>query len=113
MHLEQRTVGDVLVVKVLQKRVDLETAPVLRQRLREAIDGGAMRIVLDLEAVGFIDSSGLGAIVSALKALGGAGGLAISGACGNVRDTLRLTRMDRMVAVVATEAEAVAALTAT
>jgi anti-sigma B factor antagonist len=110
MHIDQETKQGVTIVTVLQDRVDLETAPVLKGRLREAIDGGARRLILDLEAVGFIDSSGLGAVVSALKALGDAGRLAIAGAHGNVRDTLRLTRMDRIVPVFATQAEAIAEL---
>jgi anti-sigma B factor antagonist len=110
MRIEQHTTSQVLILKLIQARVDLETAAVLKTRLRESIAAGATRVLLDLDAVSFIDSSGLGAIISALKALGGAGGLAISGAHGSVRDTLRLTRMDRIVPVVETEAEGVAEL---
>lgn len=110
MQLDRRAQGDVLILKVLQSRLDLEGAPAMKQVLREAIDGGSLRIVLDLEAVTFLDSSGLGAIISGLKALAGRGTLVLSGARGNVQDTLRLTRMDRVFLLYPSEAEAVAAL---
>jgi anti-sigma B factor antagonist len=52
--------------------------------------------VLDLSGVEFVDSSGLGAIVSCLKRLGPRGSLAIAGAQGSVQRLFTLTRMDRV-----------------
>lgn len=47
--------------------VDIYTAPKLRERLVELIDAGNDRIVVDLEGVGFMDSTGLGSLVAGLK----------------------------------------------
>lgn len=49
--------------------VDLASVPRLRAELTQLVDGGARRITLDLEEVEFIDSSGLGVLVGALRLL--------------------------------------------
>jgi anti-sigma B factor antagonist len=49
--------------------VDVASSPALRARISELIDDGAERIVLDVGEMSFIDSSGLGVLVGALKRL--------------------------------------------
>jgi anti-sigma B factor antagonist len=62
--------NNVLVVHVAEKRVDASKAPVFKDEMTKCIDSGQNQIVLDLSGVDFIDSSGLGAIVSCLKRIG-------------------------------------------
>jgi anti-sigma B factor antagonist len=47
--------------------VDLYTAPRLREQLDEAIESGSQRLIVDLSELDFIDSTGLGVLVGALK----------------------------------------------
>jgi anti-sigma B factor antagonist len=54
--------------------VDVYTAPRLRERLVEIVDGGSRKVVVDLGRVDFLDSTGLGVLVGALKRLRATGG---------------------------------------
>jgi anti-sigma B factor antagonist len=56
------------IVKV-QGEVDVATSPRLRSELHALLEQGARTIVLDLGAMSFIDSSGLGVLVGVLKRL--------------------------------------------
>jgi anti-sigma B factor antagonist len=47
--------------------VDVYTAPQFRERLIQLVDQGQRRIVVDLEGVEFLDSTGLGVLVGGLK----------------------------------------------
>ncbi|KAB1160996.1 STAS domain-containing protein [Micromonospora sp. DSM 115977] len=73
LSLATRTVGEHTVLEV-GGEVDVYTAPRLRERLLELIDGGARHVVVDLGRVDFLDSTGLGVLVGALKRLRAAGG---------------------------------------
>ncbi|UIJ70430.1 STAS domain-containing protein [Aurantimonas sp. HBX-1] len=86
----------VRVVRVAGKRIDAARAPEFRSEMNALIDEGPHQIVLDLEGVDFVDSSGLGAIVSGLKRLGPRGDLAIAAASGSVARLFALTRMDKV-----------------
>jgi anti-sigma B factor antagonist len=58
--------GDVTVVHVAGE-IDVYTAPVLRERLDEQISAGRRHLVVDLQGVTFMDSTGLGVLVGRLK----------------------------------------------
>ncbi|MFT4262817.1 MAG: STAS domain-containing protein [Nocardioides sp.] len=47
--------------------IDVYTAPRLRDKLTEIVDAGSYRVVVDLEKVDFLDSTGLGVLVGGLK----------------------------------------------
>jgi anti-sigma B factor antagonist len=68
MELDIRTKHDADVCTVtLDGEIDVYTAPVLKEELVSILQGGCTHVILDLEKVGFIDSSGLGVLVSALR----------------------------------------------
>jgi anti-sigma B factor antagonist len=99
MNITEELQGDVLILRVSEGRLDAAKAPALRDALLQQIDAGHSQIVLDLSATEFMDSSGLGALVSAVKRMGSRGTLAIAGAQGAVTRLFTLTRMDRVFAL--------------
>ena len=100
----------VAVVAPTVRRLDASVAPAFKQAVVAVIEGGEQRLVLDLSSVEFLDSSGLGAMVSILKALGGKGAVAVCGAQGAVLALFKLTRMDKVFTLFATRADAVAGI---
>jgi anti-sigma B factor antagonist len=64
--VESRQEGAWTVVDV-QGEVDMFTAPKLRERLVETVDQGHHKIVVNLQGVSFMDSTGLGTLVGGLK----------------------------------------------
>lgn len=110
MQLKHNNVEDVLIVRPLEKRIDASTATEFKQKMNEWIDSGNRRIVLNLSEVDFIDSSGLGAIISGFKKIGNNGNLVICVVKESVMSLFRLTRMNRVFDIYASENEALEAL---
>ncbi|MCY7413446.1 MAG: STAS domain-containing protein [Salinibacterium sp.] len=98
MDISVKTVGhDVAIVKVVGK-LNVVSSPALRQIVAGAVSDGHSRIVVDLREVDFMDSSGLGAMISGLKAARNVGGdLKITGANDQVKLVLQLTNMERVL----------------
>jgi anti-sigma B factor antagonist len=58
---------DGTTVLTVRGEVDIYTAPRLRERMIELVSQGRHQIVVDLEQVEFLDSTGLGVLVGGLK----------------------------------------------
>jgi len=79
-------------------RIDLISAAEIKQRLSEAVEQGRPRLIVDLGDVSFIDSSGLGALISGLKVARAAGGyLRIARPNSQARLILELTTLHRVL----------------
>jgi anti-sigma B factor antagonist len=66
LSLENGAVGERMVIAV-GGEIDVYTAPKLRDRLVELINSGHYHLIINLEGVDFLDSTGLGVLVGALK----------------------------------------------
>lgn len=94
MHISSTSDDGTQIVTVHETRIDASVAIRFKDRLREETRDGDGRVVLDLSKVDFVDSSGLGAIVAAMKQLGTDRRLDLSGLTENVDKVFRLTRMN-------------------
>jgi anti-sigma B factor antagonist len=114
MNIQFKSVQGVLVVQILDRRIDAFEAPALKAEVGARMDAGAVRVVLDLGAVELIDSSGLGAILFLCKkATRPTGGFALCSCRSTVLDLMKITRMERVFTFLPGEAEAVASLVGT
>lgn len=73
LSLKSRTQGPFHVIEV-GGEVDVYTAPKLRESIVSAVDEGHNRLVVDVEKVDFLDSTGLGVLVGSLKRARSEGG---------------------------------------
>jgi anti-sigma B factor antagonist len=80
--------------------VDAHTAPRLREGLRELLDQGRYRIIVDAERVEFMDSTALGVLVSGMKrATDHEGTLALVCTRPNLTRLLDITGLDKVFPV--------------
>ena len=88
--------------------LDLTTAPRLRERVVQIVTGGQPRVILDLEAVDFVDSTGLGVLVGLLKRTRSQGGdLRLVSTRTALRKVFELTGLEGALPLWATIDEAV------
>jgi anti-sigma B factor antagonist len=102
-------IGDCAVLQVAGE-VDAYTAPMLREQIRDLAAKGAVHLIADLGQVGFLDSTGLGALVGGFKRLREAGGsLALVIAAPRILRLFQITGLTKVLAIHPTVAEAITA----
>ncbi|MEM7283944.1 MAG: STAS domain-containing protein [Pseudomonadota bacterium] len=110
MNVESKEENNVTVLKLKEKRLDAHIAVNYKQDVADRVESGVGTLVLDMSEVEFIDSSGLGAVVSCLKLVGSKGGkMSICGLQESTFSMFKLTRMDQVFSIYPTEEEALAA----
>ncbi len=98
--------GDVCNI-ILKGELDVYSAPRLKQDLSARIDGGCTQLILNMEDVGFVDSSGLGVLVSALRrARERDGGVRIVCTKENILKIFRITGLDKVFPIFSDSEEA-------
>jgi len=99
LRITSDRVGGAHVLR-LRGELDLRTVPKLRMRLAEALERGTGPVIIDLTDVTFIDSTGLSALLNALRRLTRAGrGMVLTLHEGPVLRLLRMTRLDSTFAL--------------
>lgn len=91
--------GGLRILQVDADRIDAAVAIKFKDEIRESITDSPPRIVLDLQNVSFIDSSGLGAIVAAMKLLPEGKVLELAGLNEAVDKVFKMTRMDSIFSI--------------
>ena len=110
MSLTSTVTDTAHIVTVNTPRIDAAIAIQFKEDMRSETETGPARVILDLASVEFIDSSGLGAIVAAMKQLDDHRKLDLAGLTPTVDKVFRLTRMDTVFAIHAHASDASAQL---
>jgi anti-sigma B factor antagonist len=112
MEMTIEKVGEVAVVELRGEQLDASNVADFKRDIAPVLEGNS-RVVFDLSQLRFVDSSGLGAILSCLRRLNGAGGeLKLCGLAKPVRALFELVRMHKIFDIYATRDEAVRSLQA-
>src|ERR1700722_19309831 len=90
--------------------IDVYTAPKLREKLISLVEAGSYQLIVDMEGVEFLDSTGLGVLVGGLKRVRAHDGW-IDLVCtqGRILRIFRITGLSRVFSIYETVPEAVAA----
>ena len=100
MKIHTKGLGEGVLVVHLDGKLNMVHAPQLRDLINSHVDAGDTRISIDLTKVDFIDSSGLGALINALKVVRQAGGdLRIAAPTEQVKLVLGLTNLNRVLKI--------------
>jgi anti-sigma B factor antagonist len=99
MKFETTQNGSITHLKMNSSRLDAAQAISFKESVRAISDDGADYILLDMESVEFMDSSGLGALVSVMKYMGVEKKFEITGLTPVVEKVFKLTRMDEVFQV--------------
>jgi anti-sigma B factor antagonist len=109
MNLKLEKNGAVQIIFIHEERLDANNAGELKQTMNQLFDSGIHHLIIDLNDVHFIDSSGLGALVSGFKnASTRQGSIKLSALQSQVRSMFELTRLQRVFDIYQTVDEALA-----
>lgn len=99
MNFKTTISGEITHVELEDSRLDAAQAIRFKEKIRKIVDDGADYILLDMGQVQFMDSSGLGALVSVLKYMGAEKRFEIASLSQMVEKVFKLTRMDEVFCV--------------
>ncbi len=109
MEISRRESGDIIILDV-NGEIDLYNAPEIKELINKLIEEKKYNVVINLDRVSYIDSSGIGALISSLSNLKKyQGGLKICNVSGSVRKVFELTKLTSFFEIYESEADAVAA----
>jgi anti-sigma B factor antagonist len=107
MNLKTEKKNDIMVIIVKEERLDAHNSGDLKSEMHKLFEEGNKNILIDLKDVRFIDSSGLGALVSGFKnAISHQGNLKLSTLQPQVKSMFELTRLHRVFEIFASTSEA-------
>lgn len=107
MNLKIEIQGNVTVLFVREERVDAHNSESLKSEIVRLFEGGTKHLLIDLKEVRFIDSSGLGVLVSGFKnASTRQGSIKLCSLQSQVKSMFELTRLQRVFDIYPTVDEA-------
>lgn len=109
LNISERQVGNVTILDMDGKITIGEGSVALRTAIRRLLEEGKKKILLNLANVGYIDSSGIGELVSSYTAINKEGGqLKLLNLTQKLQDLLTITKLLTVFDVYDSESEALA-----
>ena len=107
LNINERQAGDVTVLDMSGKITSGEGSVALRTAIRRLLEEGKKRILLNLAGVSYVDSSGIGELVSSYTAINKEGGqLKLLNLTQKIQDLLTITKLLTVFDTYESEAEA-------
>ena len=99
MDITSKIIEDCQILTVNDTRIDAAVALQFKNEIRTIAEADSKRLILNLENVAFLDSSGLGAVVATFKLFNGRCSFELAGLTETVAKVFRLTRMDMVFTI--------------
>ncbi|MBP7583580.1 MAG: STAS domain-containing protein [Spirochaetes bacterium] len=107
MDINKRTKDDIVILDITGE-IDLYNAPEIKDIINKLIEEQKYNVIINLEKVSYIDSSGIGALISSLSNLKKyQGGLKIINVYASVRKVFELTKLTSFFEIFDAEEDAV------
>jgi len=109
LKVTPRRVDDSTQALDLEGEVDVYTAPILRQEIMDQVDAGVKSLLVNLEKVEYLDSTGLGILIGGVKRMKEQGGaMKLVGPSARITRIFEITGLNRIFDVYASESDALA-----
>ncbi len=108
MNIDAEHQPNVTILTPAVRRLDASVAGAFKTAISEQIGDTPRGLIIDFSKVDFIDSSGLGTLVSLLKMMNGKGEMTLCALNPGIRNMFTLTRMDRIFRICPDRATALA-----
>jgi anti-sigma B factor antagonist len=109
MEINRREVGDIVVFDI-NGEIDLYNAPEIKEKIKDELNKNKVNVIINLDRVSYIDSSGIGVLISSLsnlKKIGGA--LKLINVYASVRKVFELTKLTSFFDIYDNESDAISA----
>lgn len=110
MRIDIKKKDNILILTPSVKSIDSSNSTSFKSQGIDLINQGNTNLIINLSNIDFIDSIGLGSIISIFKALTDKGHMALFGTKPSVNSLFKMTRMDRVFQMYASENDAIQAI---
>ena len=109
MEINRRETGDIVIFDI-NGEIDLYNAPEIKEKIKDELNKNKVNVIINLDRVSYIDSSGIGVLISSLsnlKKIGGA--LKLINVYASVRKVFELTKLTSFFDIYDNEDDAITA----
>jgi len=108
MQINEKKAGDILIYNI-NGDIDINSSPDIRKAFERSVSQKAMKTVINLKGVSYVDSSGLATLVEMLKRVRTYGGkMRLSNLATKVKSLFEITKLEKLFEIYDTEEEACA-----